>query len=98
MGTDTYIVRGRGNAEAYNTSPHGAGRLMARGVAKQKLDVELFKLQMEEAGRTWLDDRPEALLDEAPDAYKPIEVVIRDSRELIEQVSRLSAFINYKGA
>ena len=98
MGTDTYIVRGKGCEEAYNTSPHGAGRLMARGVAKRELSIDEFKLQMEEAGRTWLDDRPEAFLDEAPLAYKPIEDVMADSGDLIEPVSRLSAFINYKGA
>lgn len=98
MGTDTYIVQGKGCAEAYFTSPHGAGRVMARGVAKRDLSLDDFKAQMELAGRTWLEDRPEAFLDEAPLAYKPIEVVIEDSRDLIDPVVRLSAFINYKGA
>ncbi|KKM05336.1 hypothetical protein LCGC14_1755080, partial [marine sediment metagenome] len=37
------------------------------------------------------------LLDEAPDAYKPIEVVMEDSKDLVEPVAVLSQFINYKG-
>jgi len=95
MGAATYIVRGKGNAEAYNTSPHGAGRLLGRGVAKRTLDVEAFRAQM--TGKTWLDRDAETLLDEAPDAYKPIETVIADSADLIEPVTVLSQFINYKG-
>jgi RNA-splicing ligase RtcB len=95
MGAATYIVRGKGNAESYNTSPHGAGRLLGRNAARKALDIEAFKLQM--TGRTWLDRDAAKLLDEAPAAYKPIEVVIEDSAELIEPVTVLSQFINYKG-
>ncbi len=95
MGAATHIVRGLGCAEALNTSPHGAGRVKSRGAARRELDVEAFKKQME--GRTWLDRDAEKLIDEAPDAYKPIEVVMEDSRELVESVTVMSQFINYKG-
>ena len=95
MGAATYIVRGKGNAEAYNTSPHGAGRLLGRNMAKKTLSLDEFRAQM--SGRTWLDRDAEQLLDEAPSAYKPIEVVIKDSSDLIEPVTVLSQFINYKG-
>ena len=95
MGAATYIVRGLGNAESYHTSPHGAGRMLGRNVARKSLSIDEFKKQME--GRTWLDRDAKALLDEAPNAYKPIEVVIADSRELVEPVTVLSQFINYKG-
>jgi tRNA-splicing ligase RtcB len=95
MGAATYIVRGKGNAESYNTSPHGAGRLLGRNAARKALDIETFKAQM--AGRTWLDRDAAKLLDEAPRAYKPIETVIADSADLVEPVAVLSQFINYKG-
>ena len=95
MGAATYIVRGKGNAESYMTSPHGAGRQLGRGQARRQLDLEEFKRQM--VGRTWLDRDAKQLLDEAPSAYKPIETVIEDSAELIEPVTMLSQFINYKG-
>lgn len=95
MGAATYIVQGLGNAAAYNTAPHGAGRLLGRGAAKRSLDVDEFKASM--AGKTWLDRDADALLDEAPLAYKPIETVIEDSKTLVTTVAVLSQFINYKG-
>jgi tRNA-splicing ligase RtcB (3'-phosphate/5'-hydroxy nucleic acid ligase) len=90
MGAATYIVRGRGNAEAYDTSPHGAGRVLGRNQARKILSVQM-------KGKTWLDRDAKNLLDEAPSAYKPIEQVIADSADLIEPVTVLSQFINYKG-
>ena len=95
MGAATYIVRGKGNTESYNTSPHGAGRLLGRHDARRKLDIAAFKAQM--GDRTWMDREASQLIDEAPDAYKPIETVIADSASLVEPVSILSQFINYKG-
>ena len=95
MGAATYIVRGRGNPDAYHTSPHGAGRVMGRKQAHRTLSTDEFRKQM--AGKTWLDRDAKKLLDEAPSAYKPIEQVIADSADLIEPVTVLSQFINYKG-
>ncbi len=95
MGAETYIVRGKGNEEAYRTAPHGAGRLLGRNVARKQLDIAAFKAQM--AGRTWMDRDADKLLDEAPGAYKPIATVIADSEDLIEPVHVLSQFVNYKG-
>lgn len=95
MGAATYIVRGKGNADSYSTAPHGAGRMMARGAARRTLDLGEFRSQM--IGRTWLDRDAEALLDEAPGAYKPIEQVMKDAEPLVETVEVLSQFVNYKG-
>ncbi len=95
MGAATYIVKGKGCAEALNTAPHGAGRIRSRGVAKRELDVDDFKTQM--AGKTWQDRDAEGLLDEAPDAYKDIETVMEDSRDLVAPQVKLSQFINMKG-
>ena len=96
MGAATHIVTGLGNVDAHNTSPHGAGRLLARGVAKKTLDIEKFKSQM--GDRTWQDRSAESLIDEAPDAYKPINVVMEDSKTLVKTVTILKQFINFKGA
>jgi RNA-splicing ligase RtcB len=96
MGTDTYIVRGLANREAYSSAPHGAGRMFSRGEARRTLSVDELKLQM--GSRTWDDRNAPALLDEAPGAYKPIEIVMRDAADLVEPVARLSAFVNFKAA
>ena len=95
MGAATYIVRGKGNEEAYRTSPHGAGRVLSRNAARRTLNEDEFRTQMK--GRTWLDRDARKLLDEAPSAYKPIEQVMKDSEDLVETVAVLSQFINYKG-
>jgi len=95
MGATTHIVVGRGNEDSYCSSPHGAGRVMGRKVAKQRLDIDAFKTQM--IGRTWLDRDAEALLDEAPNAYKPIAQVIEDSADLVCSAIELEAFLNFKG-
>lgn len=95
MGAATYIVRGKGNQEAYETSPHGAGRQMGRNQARKNLSISEFEAQMK--GRTWQDRDANDLLDEAPSAYKPIETVMEDSRDLVDVITILSQFINYKG-
>ena len=95
MGAATYIVTGKGNTDAYSSAPHGAGRMLSRGAARRQLDLEEFRSQM--TGRVWDDHNAKALLDEAPLAYKPIETVMEDSRDLVETVTVLKAFINYKG-
>ena len=95
MGASTYIVRGLGNEQALNTSPHGAGRMMSRNQARKTLDGAEFRRQM--AGKTWLDRDADKLLDEAPNAYKPIEQVMADARTLVEPLAVLSQFVNYKG-
>ena len=95
MGAETHIVRGKGNVDAHCTSPHGAGRLLGRNQARKTLSIEEFKSQM--GDRTWQDRNADALLDEAPNAYKPIDVVMKDAESLVESVAVLSQFINFKG-
>jgi tRNA-splicing ligase RtcB len=68
---------------------------MGRKQATKTLSTDEFKAQM--VGKTWLDRDAKKLLDEAPSAYKPIDQVIEDSKDLIEPVTKLSQFINYKG-
>ena len=71
--------------------------MMGRGQARKNLSVDEFKEQMTDAGRVWDMHRASKLLDEAPLAYKPIETVIADSKQLIDVEHRLSAIINCKG-
>lgn len=95
MGTDTFIVQGLGNPESYNSSAHGAGRRMSRTKARKTLTAKSLQQAME--GRTWLNDRAGALVDEHPDAYKDVAEVIKQSADLVEVRHRLRAVLNYKG-
>lgn len=95
MGTRSYVVQGRGNSLSYNSAPHGAGRRMSRGQAKKAISVEELTEQMR--GRAWNADRAQALLDEAPAAYKDIDQIIEDSDSLVAVAHVLTAVMNYKG-
>lgn len=95
MGTDTYIVRGRGNPDSYNSSSHGAGRRLSRGDAKRQLDKAGLKEQMK--GKTWNAACASALIDEDPRAYKDIRQVMADQADLTEIVHTLTQVLNYKG-
>lgn len=95
MGTDTYIVRGKGNPASYNSSSHGAGRRLSRGQAKRKLDPEGLRSAMK--GKTWNAWAALVLVDEDPRAYKDIRKVMADQSDLTEVVHVLHQVLNYKG-
>ncbi|TDC05181.1 RtcB family protein [Nonomuraea longispora] len=95
MGTRSYIVRGRGNPESYTSCSHGAGRRMSRTKAKRELSASSLTAAM--SGRTWNADRAAALVDEHPEAYKPIDQVMADQRDLVQVQHTLRQIFNYKG-
>jgi tRNA-splicing ligase RtcB (3'-phosphate/5'-hydroxy nucleic acid ligase) len=95
MGASTYIVEGLGNPSAYHSSPHGAGRRMSRTQARKTITLETLVRQMQ--GRTWQHADAEALLDEAPDAYKPIDQVLAAHQGEVRPIHTLRAVLNYKG-
>lgn len=95
MGTNTYLVEGKGNSDSYTSSAHGAGRRMSRTKARKTLSAASLTKAMGE--RTWLGDKASRLVDEHPEAYKDIEEVMRLSADLVEIKHRLRAILNYKG-
>jgi RNA-splicing ligase RtcB len=96
MATGTYVVRGRGNPASYDSSAHGAGRRHSRRQAKKRFTVEQLETHM--AGKAWNRERARALLDEIPDAYKDVESVMEDQRDLVEVEHVLHQILNYKGS
>ncbi len=94
MGDRSFIVSGLGNPLSYNSCSHGAGRLMSRTQAKRSLTVESLVEAME--GKAWTGNS-QALLDEHPKAYKPIETVMADQADLVEIQATLHQIANYKG-
>lgn len=95
MGTRSYIVRGLGNPMSYNSCSHGAGRRMSRSRAKRELTAASLTEAMR--GRTWNADRAAALVDEHPQAYKPIDQVMADQKDLVAIQHTLRQVFNYKG-
>ena len=95
MGTDTYIVRGKGSPDSYNSSSHGAGRRLSRGDARRQLDKAGLRAQMK--GKAWNVASASALIDEDPRAYKDIRQVMADQSDLTEVLHVLTQVLNYKG-
>jgi tRNA-splicing ligase RtcB len=93
MGTRSYVVVGVGNAAALHSAPHGAGRQLSRKQAKAKYThADLADLMM------GIEYRPgDQWVDEIPLAYKPIDVVMRDSSELVDIRHELRQLLNCKG-
>jgi tRNA-splicing ligase RtcB len=82
MGARSFIVRGRGNAESFDSCSHGAGRAMSRSKAKKQ-----FTLQDHAAATAGVECRKdEGVLDETPGAYKDIEAVMQAQADLVDVV------------
>jgi tRNA-splicing ligase RtcB len=93
MGTRSYIVRGRGNPESYESCSHGAGRAMSRNEAKRR-----FTVADHEAATAGVECRKDAdVIDETPGAYKPIDAVMEAQRDLVEIVHTLRQVVCVKG-
>ncbi len=95
MGAATHIVVGLGNPDSYESSAHGAGRIMGRSQAMRELSVESLQEAME--GTAWQERDAAHLLDEHPRAYKPIDQVMADQADLTRSVQVLRQVANYKG-
>ncbi|MEY9844821.1 tRNA-splicing ligase RtcB [Streptacidiphilus sp. BW17] len=93
MGTGSYIVRGLGNADAFNSASHGAGRKMSRTAAKKRFGVR----DLEEQTRGVECRKDSGVVDEIPGAYKSIEKVMAQQTDLVEVVAELKQVVCVKG-
>jgi tRNA-splicing ligase RtcB len=93
MGTGSFIVRGRGNADSFCSCSHGAGRAMSRTEAKQKITLKDHR----EATKGIECRKDRNVIDESPAAYKDISSVIAAQQDLIEVVHTLRQVVNVKG-
>jgi tRNA-splicing ligase RtcB (3'-phosphate/5'-hydroxy nucleic acid ligase) len=93
MGAKSFIVKGKGNPDSFESCSHGAGRRMSRTEAKRRFTVE--DLQAETKGIECRKDR--AVVDEIPSAYKNIDEVMANQADLVEPVFELRQLLCIKG-
>jgi tRNA-splicing ligase RtcB (3'-phosphate/5'-hydroxy nucleic acid ligase) len=93
MGAKSFIVRGLGNPESFDSCSHGAGRIMSRTAAKKL--VTLDEHIRDTAGVECRKDV--GVIDETPRAYKPIEAVMAAQADLVEIVHTLKQVVCVKG-
>ena len=86
MTADGFIVKGKGEAASINSASHGAGRQMSRSKALENITQKALKDELERKGVKLIS----AGLDEAPFAYKDIEVVMKSQKALVDIVGRFT--------
>lgn len=93
MGAKSFIVKGLGNQESFCSCSHGAGRKMSRTQATKQFTVADLESQT-----TGVECRKDSgVLDEIPGAYKDIDVVMENQKDLVEVVAQLKQIMCIKG-
>ena len=93
MGTCSYIVRGKGNADSFHSCSHGAGRVMSRTQARASITLK----QHREATAHVECRKDAAVIDESPAAYKSIDAVMAAQTDLVEVLHTLRQVVCIKG-
>jgi len=93
MRDGSLLCVGKGNPDWNYSAPHGAGRLMSRGKAKEKLSMEEYQKSMEGIFTTSVNL---STLDEAPMAYKPMEEIINNIGDTVDILKVIKPIYNFK--
>ncbi len=93
MGARSFIVRGKGSSDSFESCSHGAGRLMSRGEAKRRFTLADHRRDTE--GVECRKDKD--VIDETPKAYKNIDDVMRAQSDLVDIVHTLKQIVCVKG-
>lgn len=96
QGTKSYIVKGKGNRESFTSCSHGAGRKLGRNQAINTLSFNEEKEKLDRLGIIHAL-RSKSSLDEAPGAYKDIDMVMRNQEDLVDILVELSPLAVVKG-
>lgn len=95
MSDGALIVKGKGNPDWNFSGPHGAGRLMSRSAAKEKLKMEDFKESMKGIYTTSVSV---ATIDESKMAYKPMQDIIDNIQDTCDIITRIKPIWNVKAS
>ncbi|HXH32225.1 MAG TPA: RtcB family protein [Bacteriovoracaceae bacterium] len=93
MGTKSYIVKGKGNPDSFESCSHGAGRKMSRTAARAAFTESDLVKQTE--GIECRKDN--GVVDEIPSAYKDIDEVMENQKDLVDPIFTLRQLICVKG-
>ena len=95
MRDGSLICLGKGNPDWNYSAPHGAGRLMSRSKTKELLSMEEYQASMNGIYTTSVN---KATIDEAPQAYKPMDEIIRAVADTVEIEDIIKPIYNFKAA
>ena len=95
MRDGSVLAVGKGNEEWNYSAPHGAGRLMSRNAAREKLSMDEYRETMKGVFTTSVN---ESTLDEAPMAYKSLEDIIDVIRDSVDIIDVMKPVYNFKAS
>ena len=95
MRDGSLICIGKGNEDWNYSAPHGAGRLLSRSEAKEKISVADYKKTMSEAG-IFSTSVSRDTIDESPFAYKPMDEIITNIQDTVEIIKVIKPIYNFK--
>ena len=93
MRDGSVLAIGKGNPDWNYSAPHGAGRIMSRTAAKERLNLDEYRREMKGIYTTSVN---EATLDEAPMAYKSLSDIIDVIQESVDVIEVLKPIYNFK--
>lgn len=97
MGSYSYVVRGLGNPESFCTSSHGAGRAYSRRGAMEAFSCEGVMVDLKNQGVILGKKNKKDVAEESRFAYKDIDRVMENQKDLVEPVRRLRTIGVVKG-
>jgi len=95
MRDGSLICIGKGNENWNFSAPHGAGRIMSRTAAKEKITLTEYQKSMQGIYSSTVN---KSTLDEAPFAYKPMEEIIANIDDTAEIIRTVKPLYNFKAA
>ena len=95
MRDGSLICIGKGNEDWNCSAPHGAGRLMSRSAAFERLTMEEYKKEMAGIYSTCIV--PDTL-DESPMAYKNMDEIVENIQPTAEILCQIKPIYNFKAA
>ena len=95
MRDGSLLCIGKSNADWNYSAPHGAGRKMSRGEAKRNITMDEYRGTMNDVYTSSLN---ESTLDEAPQAYKPMEEIIANIEPTVEILEQIKPIYNFKNS
>jgi len=93
MRDGSILAYGKGNDDWNQSAPHGAGRLMSRSKARKQIRLEDFQASMK---GVWSSSVNDSTLDESPFAYKPMEEILKHTKDTIEIAEIIKPLYNFK--
>lgn len=93
MRDGSLICIGKGNPDWNYSAPHGAGRIMSRSQAKDRVNLDDFKESMKGIYSTSVCA---STIDESPFVYKPMQEIMDNIKDTVEIVDIIKPIYNFK--